>query len=62
MTHPDALVDGLRCAPGAPFFHWLVTRLREALDVRYAFIGEFTGEHARRLHVLATSEETLRLR
>ncbi|HWP67375.1 MAG TPA: ATP-binding protein [Candidatus Limnocylindria bacterium] len=58
MTHPDALVDGLRCAPGTPFFHWLVTRLREALDVRYAFIGEFTGDDATRLHVLATSEDT----
>jgi signal transduction histidine kinase/ActR/RegA family two-component response regulator len=57
MTHPDVLVDGLRCAPGTPFFRWLVTRLRDVLAVRYAFIGEFTGDDATRLHVLATSED-----
>jgi signal transduction histidine kinase/CheY-like chemotaxis protein len=58
MTHPDVLVEGLRCAPGTPFFRWLVTRLREELDVRYAFIGEFTGDDATRVHVLATSEDS----
>jgi two-component system cell cycle sensor histidine kinase/response regulator CckA len=58
MTHPDVLVEGLRCAPGTPFFRWLVMRLRTVLDVRYAFIGEFTGDDATRLHVLATSEDT----
>jgi two-component system cell cycle sensor histidine kinase/response regulator CckA len=57
MVRPDALVEGLRCAPGTPFFRWLVTRLRSVLDVRYAFIGEFTGDDATRLHVLATSED-----
>ena len=58
MTQPDVLVEGLRCAPGTPFFRWLVTRLRAALDIRYAFIGEFTGDDATRMHVLATSEDT----
>src|SRR5688572_12507008 len=58
MTKGDVFVDGLRCAPGTPFFRWLVMRLRDGLGVRYAFIGEFTGDDASRLRVLATSDDT----
>jgi signal transduction histidine kinase/ActR/RegA family two-component response regulator len=57
VSRGDVLVEGLHCAPGTPFFRWLVTRLRDALGVRYAFVGEFTGDHATRLRVLATSED-----
>jgi signal transduction histidine kinase/ActR/RegA family two-component response regulator len=58
MTQLDGFADGLHCAPGSEFFRWLVTQLRDVLGVRYAFVGEFTGDDASRVRVLATSEDT----